>query len=125
MQDLNDLMEIDHVIRVRNGVASSEGIANRRELWAPSLTWSGDTHHLDGEGWTLMDGYSGQDRYSGPIMHSSEYVGGHMAEDILARDGYYVAIVCEVLDDPDWDYSVENPEPAGWAVAWRPLELPD
>lgn len=126
-RELNDLMEIGHVIRVQDGVASDEGIdRTRREMWAPECIYygfdGGKAHIEPGQGWTLLEGYTGQHGYSGPIMHSSEYVGGRLERDILARNGYYVALVCEVIDDPDWDYSVENPEPAGWAVAYRPLE---
>ena len=63
---------------------------------------------LSTDKWELLDGYSGQDRYSGPIMHASEYVGGRMERDILATPGVYVALV---------DYCLDDSDPEGWAVA--------
>lgn len=106
-QQLSDLMDFDHVIRVASGYAGSAD-----SVFAPGLNWSEEGGvEIDGTGWTLMEGYSGQDRYTGPIMHSSEQIGGRMAEDILGRDGYYVALVCEDMDDRE--------NPAGWAIAYR------
>jgi len=96
---LNDVMGFDHVIVIGEGgtVADAQGI------YAPELH--------DGEvspGWTLLNGYSGQDRYSGPIMHASEFIGGGMADDILSTPGVYVALV---------DYAGDDSESDGWAVA--------
>ena len=100
--ELNDIMDFDHVVRV-----DAEGnVTDAKGDWAPSL----HDGQLDSEGWTLMNGYSGQDRYAGPIMHASEYVGGQMAEDILATPGLYVTLV---------DYPTDGDEPDGWAVAHR------
>jgi hypothetical protein len=67
------------------------------------------------DGWTLLTGYSGQDRYAGPVMHASEMIGGRMAEDILSTPGVYTATTVEV--DPTDDEP--DPFPAGWAVARR------
>lgn len=94
---LNDVMEFDHVIVVGEDgtVSDAEGV------YAPEL--------YDGEvssGWSLMGGYSGQHGHSGPIMHSSEFIGGGMADDILSTPGIYVAVVDCASDDAD-----------GWAVA--------
>lgn len=105
-ETLNDLMEFDHVIRVNDDGSVSEP----RNVYAPSLYEDG----LDTPGWSLMNGYSGQDRYSGPLMHQSEYVGGGMARDILATSGDYV-VVANYTDDEDG--------PTEWAVAFRPLEV--
>ena len=120
---LNDIMEIGHVIRVQGGIVHDDVDPRQRELWAPELYWEGDTYsfqpYTPDHGWTLLDGYSGQYLYTGPIMHPSEFVGGRMADDILARDGYYVALVCDDLGDPE-DEDAES-EPVGWAVAYRPL----
>lgn len=41
-------------------------------------------------------------------MHTSEYIGGGLARDILAQPGYYVALV---------EYPSDGGEPDGWAVA--------
>jgi len=134
LRDLNDLMEFEHVIRVQDGVATDRMPDGERiPLYAPECYHEGFygpdgkvQEIQDGTGWTLMDGYSGQYSYSGPIMHASEYIGGRMEQDILAQDGYYVAVVCEVMEcDDDCDPRDEacngGHEPAGWAVAYRPL----
>jgi hypothetical protein len=117
---LNDLMEFDHVVRVHpdGTVTDAEGI------YAPSL-WEGE---LDDDAWTLMNGYSGQDRYSGPVMHNSEFIGGQMAEDILATPGLYVAVVCYWDDDDDDDDDDAETIVEGWAVAYIegcPIHEPD
>lgn len=98
--NLNQLMEFDHVIRVHeDGTVMEEP-----NTYAPEL----HDGELEGNGWTLLDGYSGQYGYSGPIMHDSEYIGGGMADDILSTPGVYVALV---------DYPLDDSEPEGWAVA--------
>lgn len=123
-RELNDLMQFEHVVRVQDGVASDDGIdSSRREMWAPECIHEGfsDGNHIEpGQGWTLLEGYTGQDRYDGPVMHACESIGGRLERDILARDGYYVTLVCSVMaEDPDAD---EDDEPAGWCIAYRPLE---
>jgi hypothetical protein len=110
---LNEIMEFDHVIRVHadGTVTAEEG------TYAPELHTSDDGEiYVFEEGWTLLTGYSGQDRYSGPGMHPSEYIGGRMATDILSTPGVYVAV-----------YSIEDDDDPGvWAVAKRDeIETPD
>jgi hypothetical protein len=110
-KSLSDLMDFDHVIEVKPDGSVVDG---PRGLYAPDL--------YDGElppesGWTLLDGYSGQDHYRGPIMHNSEFIGGRMERDILSQPGYYVALVCHWLDTPEGDDDIE-----GWAVAHKPTE---
>lgn len=103
--NLNAVMEFDHVIIVEEG-----GIVHTEQTGehAPDL--------LDGElsdsAWSLLNGYSGQYGYSGPIMHPSEFVGGRMADDILSAPGFYVVIA---------DYPGDGEEPDGWAVAFKPV----
>jgi hypothetical protein len=96
----NLIMNFDHVVRVHDdGTVTDEPHA-----YAPELC----DGEIVGTGWTLLDGYSGQYGYAGPIMHASEYIGGGMARDILATPGVYVALV---------DYPSDDSEPDGWAVA--------
>lgn len=130
-ENLNSVMEFGHVIRV-----NADGTVTGRVEDAPYFdealrsylvnadTWEWEEEINLPEGWTLMGGYSGQDRYSGPIMHASEYIGGRMARDILEAPGDYVALVME----SDCGYTQEHCseevgcdcEPAGWAVAHKP-----
>lgn len=114
-KSLSDLMEYDHVIMVSDDGSISEPSG----VYAPSVTWQGDTHQVDGEGWSLMNGYSGQYLYSGPVMHPSEGIGGDLAYDITHEAGLYVAVSVEVMEcdehcEPDCQ---GDHEPAGWAVA--------
>jgi hypothetical protein len=117
--DLNALMEMDHVIQVHADGAVTEP----RDVRGPDDVYvdtDGDGQisaaddkdlitRMREQGWELMNGYSGQHGYSGPIMHASEYVGGRLERDILAEPGYYVVASVETLDDSE--------EPAGWIIA--------
>mgnify|MGYP006958837834 CR=1 FL=1 len=112
--DLNKIMEFDHVIRVDElGNVTEESFG----VYAPSLR----DDELDVPDWSLLDGYSGQSGYSGPIMHASEYIGGRLADDILSQPGYYVALVNYVPEDEDDPDAGDGYIEAGWAVAYRPL----
>lgn len=103
---LSHLMEFDHVIRVNEDGSVTEP----RDVYAPELY---DGLLASSTGWRLMDGYSGQHRYSGPMMHQSEFIGGQMAFDILDTPGEYVALVNYEADD--------DGDATEWAVAFRPL----
>lgn len=113
--NLNETMSFDHVIRVRDGVVEDMNPGSPGYVYAPELYWGGGEPDLTPQNWTLLTGYSGQYRYSGPIMHESEFIGGQLEQDILAQDGYYVAVVCYDLDLEDG----EDDKIAGWAVAYR------
>jgi hypothetical protein len=101
MDDLNARMDFDHVIEVM----ADGTVIDRPNLYAPELH---DGALESSAPWSLLDGWSGQDRYSGPIMHASEFVGGGMARWILENPGVYVTLV---------DYPTDGDEPDGWAVA--------
>ena len=104
---LSEIMEFDSPIEVREDGT----MIHRHDIYAPDL-WEGE---VEGYEWTLMNGYSGQDRYSGPVMHNSEYIGGRMERDIRETPGVYVVVACywsPEEDDPDGEVDVE-----GWAVA--------
>lgn len=101
---LRDLMEFDHVVEVHEDGRFTDA---PDYIWAPEVY----TDNVDqGDDWTLMNGYSGQFGYSGPAMHSSEFIGGKLAEAILETPGYYVATV--IYDGSD--------EPESWCVAFSP-----
>ncbi len=103
---LSDLMEFDHVIEVHSDGTVTDGPS---WLYAPNL----HDERLDSPSWSLMNGYSGQYLYSGPIMNNAEFIGGKMAEAILATPGYYVAIVASwEPEDGTTEALIE-----GWAVA--------
>jgi hypothetical protein len=100
---LNDIMDFDHVIEVH----ADGSITDRNDIYAPSLA----DGELDSDEWELLNGWSGQDRYAGPIMHPSEYIGGGMERFIRETPGVYVALVDYSYDDGDYT--------DGWAVAVR------
>ena len=65
--------------------------------------------------WELMRGYTGQDSYNGPCMHSSEQLSGRMAQDILDNPGVYVVTVN--YSYPDQEDEDQDLQVAGWSVA--------
>lgn len=115
--NLTDVMDFDHVVEVHPDGSVSDADTG---IWAPEA-WcqNGDYRKpvlssQPGREWTLLDGYSGQYLYHGPIMHPSEFIGGKMADDILAEPGLYALI--EVRDlDADTDNGEDDS--VGWAVA--------
>lgn len=131
-EDLNSVMSFDHVIRVNEGGTVSDAADSpyfdeaARCVLVNADTWEWEDEFNLPEGWTLMNGYSGQDRYSGPVMHVSEYIGGGMARDILAAPGDYVALAVESDCGYTQEFCSEDEgchcEPAGWVVAHKPAE---
>jgi hypothetical protein len=120
---LNDIMEFDHVIQVSPDGTVSDGPAG---IYAPESVIDTDDdgqiglpdetewqESLSRQGWEVLTGYSGQDRYPGPIMHASESIGGALAGHIRATPGLWVAVSVETLDD--------SGEATGWAVCHRDL----
>jgi hypothetical protein len=121
--DLNDLMQMDHVIQVHpdGSVTEPDGI------WGPEVTVETDKEgqyvptrddqgrmtgwnvSLNGhDDWTLLKGYAVDD--GSELLHRSQYIGGALAEAILETPGYYVATM--VGDDSD--------EPGdSWCVAFK------
>lgn len=107
---LTEQMEFDHVIEVLTGGTTRE----RLDISAPEL-WGASGKPEEVEGWELLNGYSGQDRYAGPIMHNSEQLAGGIADEIRSTPGVYVALLCQWMpesEDEDEEIVVE-----GWAVA--------
>lgn len=107
MSTLNEVMEFDHVIQVHEDGTITDAPSG---IWAPSL-YDGET---DDERWTLMNGYSGQYSYSGPVMHDSEFIGGGLERDIREQPGFYVALANTYTDEDGKGDRME-----GWAVAFR------
>lgn len=120
---LNDKMEFHHVVQVHADGSVTDGPAG---LYAPEvyveLDADGQMVSLNpndiqiDKGWTLLNNYSGQQGYPGPIMHDSEYIGGGMERDILAEPGIYVAVTVIGLR-PDGEQ--RDDDLVGWAVARR------
>lgn len=122
--NLNDVMTFGHVIEVMaDGTVRDSDEYGPEALYvsldedgqmtedAPDMTW-------DWCEWELLQGFTGQYGYNGPIMHPSEFIGGGLARYILENPGLYVAVIIDGLM-PDAD---GEPEPVGWAVAYKPSE---
>lgn len=119
--NLNHAMEFDRVMMV----AENGAVTFPAGIYGPELNAMSDNDgsHLPetdadlqrqaesyrGGPWFLETGWTGQYRYSGPCMHSSEYIGGAMAEYILETPGYWVALI--VQED---DFDSES-----WALAHK------
>jgi hypothetical protein len=108
IKTLHDQVEFNCPFRVhRNKTVTAE-----HSIYAPEDVLDGE---ISGP-WELLNGYSGQDRYAGPIMHNSEYLGGALEEDILNTPGVYVLL--QLIYSPEED--AEDPEEyihEGWAIA--------
>ena len=102
-QSLSDHMSFDHVIRVHPNGAITDGPPG---VHAPDLY---DDELSGDDAWSLLDGFSGQWHYSGPMMHQSEFIGGGLERHIRETPGLYVALVNYPLDDTE--------ELTEWAVA--------
>lgn len=101
---LSEIMDFDLVVRVDpDGTVTELPEYNAPELFEDDL-------HSDT--WWLLDGFSGQQGYSGPIMHQAEYIGGGLESHIRSHPGLYVSLV---------NYLADNSEPTEWAVAFHPL----
>ena len=118
---LNDEMDFDHPVTV--GPDGTVRDADRG-IYAPELIMFTDEdgqaepgsdeelqRQARASGWELLTGWTGQHAYRGPVMHPSEFVGGRLAEHIIATPGTYVVTAVETDDGDD--------EPAGWAIAYR------
>lgn len=121
---LNARMEFGHVIRVHeDGTVSDPADVHGPEIVYLQLDADGqslDDDFIDvPDGWTPMRGYTGQYGYNGPVMHSSEFIGGRMERDILSEPAFYVAVVVDGLpaeDSSDEDMNI------GWAVFRKDIE---
>jgi hypothetical protein len=115
---LNSIMDFDHVVRVHE----DRSVTYIDSVSAPEL-WEGSLNEEDSTNWKLLTGFSGQDRYTGPIMHSSELIGGNLEDYILSHPGIYAAIVSNYYGDPDEDE--DEVEVDGWAIAQFIGTLPE
>lgn len=113
IKTLQDMMEFDCAVRVgRDGT-----VARAENVRLPEVINSeGDLSSPEGTEWLALEGYSGQYSYHGPVMHSSEYIGGKLARDILSTPGIYVCLTVEgERDESCTDFCDDGP--VGWIVA--------
>ena len=125
-EELQTMMDFDSVIKVDEDgtIARADGIHCYADL---NVNTQGEDEFDLSAGWELLSGFTGQYSYNGPVMHSSEFIGGGLARYILETPGYYVALFVEGRCDYDGStYCTEDSgcdcEPTGWAIAYMPLE---
>lgn len=107
--NLNDIMEFDHVIHVDD----DGNVTDAQGVYAPEVYEYGGEVNIDDESWRLLDGWSRQDGYSGPVMHPSELISRSLESAILETPGLYVVVaVCDLSENEEEEYT-------GWAVAYR------
>lgn len=146
---LDALMQMDHVIRVDDDGLVHDDVQG---VYAPEInmetTDDGSilAEHdaaliadLERAGWTAETGWTGQygNHKGDPVMHTSEFIGGRLAEHIVGTPGYWVACMVEVdsevcpNDSPICTLSVpcatcldgsgeeRERETAGWVILHR------
>jgi hypothetical protein len=113
---LVNAVEFDHPFTIRDGA-----VVDVPGVWAPTATsveredgtWS--EAELDSADWTLVShGWTGQDSYSGPTMHNSEFIGERIAERLaeLAEDYRAFAVLAVDCEDLTGERELD-----GWVVA--------
>jgi hypothetical protein len=114
--NLNDSIMFDSPFTVEDdGIVLNGRTGPHEGIYAPEIYWADGALEFHDDDWSLVDGFSGQYGYSGPIMHVSEYLGGGMADYVLETPGIYVVVVVDdILDD-------ESDEPVGWALLYREI----
>ena len=127
---LNEIMEFDHIIRVNEDGTIDENldmsVSDQGSYFDLAVDQDGNDIFEMSAGWELLKGFTGQYGYNGPVMHPSEFIGGGLERHIRENPGYYVALVVNALED-HCDYCADcesqiSDEPAGWAVAYKPLD---
>lgn len=113
--DLNGLIGFDTspvtIVPAEDGYATTT-VIERPDVLTPEVEFDPDDprHVTTWPDWTPVHGYSGA-HMSGAsaVMHPSEFIGGRMAEDLIADGGTHTVAVVEDPDDVDG-------EPVGWTL---------
>ncbi|MDE8647579.1 hypothetical protein [Rhodococcus qingshengii] len=118
MASLNDQMELGHVIEVtaKGEILDSYDAYVESSVEQP-LDSNGDAigEPEPPSGWTFLRGFSGQQSYSGPVLHTSEFVAGGLEKHIRENPGLYVALSVEATEDGE-----DESTGVGWVVAHKP-----
>lgn len=97
--------------------------------WAPEVSHN-EEHDVEINGmprgvysWDVLTGNSGQDRYTGAVMHPSELWSQCHVDDLVRladHPGHALLFTCvEVRDE---DGSIPDGDPIGWAVAYKLID---
>lgn len=103
-------MDFDAVYRIEG-----DTVVRDDKLFAPSVYADSDGDYIESDDWEFVTtGCSGQDRYTGPVMHASEFIGAGLARHLVERAEDYTAFATVVVDWIEEDD--DSDEPAGWAI---------
>lgn len=123
---LDTLAEFGRVFRINPDGTLDFVQSDDRRQWAPQRV---EDDLIDGlpearSTWKFVRGFSGQDRYSGPVMHASEYLGGGMARHVLETPGLYVVTEAFVSQEKSGfsDEEYDEDDPAGWVLLHQPAD---
>lgn len=146
---LNEIMQFDHIVRVNpDGTVTDANmsVGDTGSYFDLMVDSDGTDIFEMSAGWSLLSGWTGQHGYNGPVMHPSEYIGGALEGYIFHNPGYYVVLEVAGLSDHEWQVSTftgtktcsrcgllplddddmqstcQDDMPAGWAIAYKPLE---
>jgi hypothetical protein len=97
--------DFEHPFRVTERGTIADDVAG---IYAPHVL----DERVESTSWEPVTGYSGQDRYAGPVMHDSEYLGDGMLRDMLANPGIYVQVACFWSGEEN----DEGPSSDGWML---------
>lgn len=117
-EELSEMMDLGRVIQVApngafpalNGLGLSK--APEEVQYVDLDADGGAPDPVAPAGWEYLKGFTGQYGYSGSVMHSSEYMGGRIADHILDNPGFYAVVEIDVWPE---DESTDA-EPVGWGV---------
>lgn len=132
--DLNKVMEFDHVICVAlDGTVTDADGMHAPEIY---IEYSGpftdaqisDDQERDmiayvkAQGWDVLAGWAMGGGLA--LMHSSQFIGGNLADHIRETPGHWVACPVELHPDADDPEHEDNggtgeTDPAGWILAHR------
>ena len=134
-ENLNSKVEFDSPFRVVGNLEDGRTVIEKSllDVYAPEVILYVDKNGSgvgeeeidlkdwrEATDWIAVNGYSGQQGYRGPTMHSSEFLGGRMAKDVLEDiGGIYTLVTVECM--PNWEASEEELDevrdnPAGWML---------
>ncbi|QNL30058.1 hypothetical protein SEA_CASEND_91 [Microbacterium phage Casend] len=90
--------------------------------WAPEVwnTSSEDDVYVQGLGWQVLTGHTGQHGYSGAVQHASElWSQCHVDDLVRLADHPGHALLFTIVEVRDEDGSLPDSDPIGWAVAYK------
>ncbi|QIQ63668.1 hypothetical protein SEA_NIKE_88 [Microbacterium phage Nike] len=90
--------------------------------WAPDV-WnasSEDDVYVQGSGWEVLTGHTGQYGYNGAVQHTSEqWSQCHVDDLVRLADHPGHALLFTIVEVREEDGSLPDGDPIGWAVAYK------